>query len=69
MKKMLEHPEIEKTCPMCNENITLSDIQFLGEAGVSGMKRAPPPKDDKKDKKWSEHSVNWLKLQHKKYHF
>ena len=51
MKKMLDHAEIEKTCPMCNENITVQDIQFLGEGGVSGMKRAPPPKDEKKDKK------------------
>ena len=51
MKKMLDHPEIEKTCPMCNENITLNDIQFLGENGVSGMKRAPPPKEEKKEGK------------------
>lgn len=52
MKKMIQHPEIEKTCPMCNEDITLNDIQFLGEAGVSGMKRAPPPKDEKEKAKW-----------------
>jgi hypothetical protein len=51
MKKMLDHPEIEKTCPMCNEGITLNDIQFLGEGGVASLKRAPPPKDKEKEKK------------------
>jgi len=44
MKKMLENPEIEKTCPMCNQDVTLADIVFVGEAGVAGLKRAPPPK-------------------------
>ena len=44
MKKMLESPEIEKTCPMCNVEIELGDIIFVGENGVSGLKRAPPPK-------------------------
>lgn len=50
MKKMLENPEIEKTCPMCNEEITLNDVIFLGENGVQGMKRAPPPKEKEKEK-------------------
>ena len=65
MKKMIQHPEIEKTCPMCNEDITLNDIQFLGEAGVSGMKRAPPPKDEKEKAKWLESK---LIINIKKYH-
>lgn len=29
---------------MCNVAITLGDIVFVGEAGVSGLKRATPPK-------------------------
>jgi hypothetical protein len=29
---------------MCNADITLGDIIFVGEAGVSGLKRAPPAK-------------------------
>lgn len=48
MKKMLESPEIEKTCPMCGVDITLDDITFVGEGGVQGLKRAPPPKEDDK---------------------
>ena len=48
MKRMLENPDIEQTCPMCNEKITLNDIEFLGEGGVAGLKRAPPPKDKEK---------------------
>jgi len=36
---------------MCNENVTLNEIQFVGENGVNGLKRAPPPKDEKKEEK------------------
>jgi len=48
MKKMLDNPEIEKTCPMCAAEVTIDDYKFLGEAGVAGMKRAPPPKEEAK---------------------
>lgn len=49
---MLDCPEIEKTCPMCGVDITIDDIAFLGENGVAGLKRAPPPREDSKtDKK------------------
>lgn len=30
---------------MCNQDITINDIIFVGEAGVQGLKRAPPPKE------------------------
>jgi hypothetical protein len=30
---------------MCGIDITLADIVFLGEGGVSGLKRAPPAKE------------------------
>ena len=48
---MLDNPEIEKTCPMCNEDISQIDIQYLGEGKVSELKRAPPPKEEKKEEK------------------
>ncbi len=35
---------------MCNVDITLDDIVFVGENGVAGLKRAPPPKEEKKEK-------------------
>ena len=31
---------------MCNEEITLNDVTFVGEGGVQGLKRAPPPKEN-----------------------
>lgn len=46
MKRSLDCPEIEKTCPMCGVEITMDDFVFLGENGVAGMKRAPPPKEE-----------------------
>lgn len=51
MKKTLSNPDIEKTCPMCEAPVTLEDILFVGENGVAGLKKAPPPKEDPKDKK------------------
>ena len=36
---------------MCGVEITLSDIVFLGEAGVSNLKRAPPAKEENKNEK------------------
>ena len=45
MKKMLECADIEKTCPMCNADITVDDIAYVGEAGVAGIKRVAPPKE------------------------
>lgn len=51
MKKALGSPDVEKTCPMCENTISLDDIVFLGENGVSGLKKAPPPKEDSKEKK------------------
>ena len=47
---MLNSPDIEKTCPMCGADVTLDDYQFLGEAGVSGLKRAPPKEENSKEK-------------------
>lgn len=29
---------------MCNVDVTIDDFTFLGEAGVSTLKRAAPPK-------------------------
>ena len=46
---MLNTEGIDKTCPMCNIEITLDDFNFLGEAGVGLIKRAPPPKEEKKE--------------------
>lgn len=48
MKKMLNTDGIEKTCPMCNCDVTINDFTFLGEKGVSTLKRAAPPKEEKK---------------------
>jgi hypothetical protein len=36
---------------MCETQITLDDITFIGENGVAGLKRAPPPKEETKEKK------------------
>jgi hypothetical protein len=44
MKKMLNAEGIEKTCPMCNHDVTINDYTFLGENGVSILKRAAPQK-------------------------
>lgn len=44
MKKMLNTEGIEKTCPMCNTEVKIDDYTFLGENGVSVLKRAAPPK-------------------------
>ncbi len=44
MKKMLNTEGIEKTCPMCNTEVKIDDYTFLGESGVSILKRAAPPK-------------------------
>lgn len=51
MKKALGSPDVEKTCPMCEIKISLDDIIFLGENGVAGLKKPPPPKDENKEKK------------------
>jgi NAD-dependent SIR2 family protein deacetylase len=51
MKKALSSPEVEKLCPMCEVQITLDDIVFVGENGVAGLKKAPPPKEEGKEKK------------------
>ncbi len=32
---------------MCNADSTIDDFTFLGESGVSVLKRAAPPKEDK----------------------
>ena len=48
MKKMLNTDGLERTCPMCNANVTIDDYTFLGEKGVSSLKRAAPPKEEKK---------------------
>ena len=50
MKKMLNTEGIDKTCPMCNTEVTIDDFNFLGESGVNLLKRAAPPKEEK-DKK------------------
>ena len=50
IKLMLDCADVEKTCPMCNTDVTLDDYQFVGEAGVSGLKRAPPKEENKKEK-------------------
>lgn len=50
MKKMLNTEGIEKTCPMCNVQVTIDDYTFVGEAGVSILKRAAPPKQEKDNK-------------------
>jgi hypothetical protein len=34
---------------MCEVQISLDDYVFQGEAGVPGLKRAPPPKEEKKE--------------------
>ena len=47
MKKMLNTEGIEKTCPMCNVDVTIDDFTFLGENGVNILKRAAPPKEEK----------------------
>jgi len=51
MKKMLDCADIEKTCPMCGQDISIDDVVFVGENGVQGLKRAPPPKEDAKTEK------------------
>lgn len=51
MKKMLNTEGIEKTCPMCNTEVTIDDYNFLGENGVSVIKRIAPPKEEKKETK------------------
>ena len=33
---------------MCNANVTIDDYTFLGEKGISSLKRAAPPKEEKK---------------------
>ena len=48
MKKMLNTDGIEKTCPMCNIDVSINDYAFLGEKGVHSLKRAAPPKEEKK---------------------
>ena len=45
MKKALANPDVEKLCPICETSISLEDITFVGENGVSGLKKAPPPKE------------------------
>lgn len=45
MKKALSMAEGDKICPMCEAQISLDDIVFVGENGVSGLKKAPPPKE------------------------
>lgn len=47
---MLNAPDIEKTCPMCNVDITMDDIEFLGEKGVPGLKKVFVKEEGKK--KW-----------------
>ncbi len=39
MKRMLNTQDIEKTCPMCNADVTLDDYEFLGDKGVPGLKK------------------------------
>lgn len=46
MKKMLNTEGIEKTCPMCNTDVTIDDYVFVGEKGVPLLKRVNPPKED-----------------------
>jgi|JI9StandDraft_2_1071091.scaffolds.fasta_scaffold2510215_1 hypothetical protein len=36
---------------MCEAQISLDDYVFQGEAGVTGLKRAPPPKEENKENK------------------
>ena len=45
MKKALANPDVDKLCPMCETPISLDDITFVGDNGVSGLKKAPPPKE------------------------
>ena len=52
MKKMLNTDGIEKTCPMCNIDVSINDYTFLGEKGVQSLKRAAPPKEEKKKENW-----------------
>ena len=47
---MLANDDIEKTCPMCATDVSLDDYQFVGEAGVAGLKRAPPKEENSKEK-------------------
>ena len=34
---------------MCNAEVTIDDFNFTGEAGVNQLKRAAPPKEEKKE--------------------
>ena len=40
---------------MCNIDLTINDFTFLGEKGVPTLKRAAPPKEEKKK------TDNWSK--------
>jgi hypothetical protein len=44
MKKMLNTEGIEKTCPMCDHDVTINDYTYLGENSVSILKRVAPLK-------------------------
>lgn len=36
---MLNTPDMEKSCPMCNVDISLDDMEFLGDKGVAALKK------------------------------
>ncbi len=46
---MIESKDVEKTCPMCNAEITINEIKFVGESGVTGLKNIITTKEDKED--------------------
>ena len=48
IKRMLVAPDIERTCPMCNVDITLEDVEYLGEKGVPGLKKVFVKEEEKK---------------------
>lgn len=33
---------------MCNIEVTINSYNFVGESGISAIKRVAPPKEDKK---------------------
>ena len=54
---------------MCNTEVTIDDYTFVGENGVSILKRAAPPKEDKEGKdnkdnkdKEKERKKDWFKI-------
>ena len=48
LKRMLNTADVEKTCPMCNKDITMDDIEFLGEKGVPSLKKVFVKEEEKK---------------------